>query len=129
MVLVFVFPLRVLIESAAHFLSRGTLPGEGLIRNFQQLGWTYFIYGLGFAILSALFALLFQGAAGSVAPERRRAAGEWAATWWLATATGVLSGLVALSPVLRVAPWGPGVTYWLIPIGIGLMGRFSRRRS
>lgn len=128
MVLVFVFPLRVLIESAAHFISRGALPGEGLIRTLEQLGWTYFIYGLGFSILSALFALLFRGAVGSVAPERREAAQDWAATWTLACGTGVLSGIVALSPILAVAPYAPGLTYWLIPLGILVMGQINRRR-
>ena len=37
-VLVFVFPLRLLIETAAHFLSGGRLPGAGLIASFDQLG-------------------------------------------------------------------------------------------
>ncbi len=128
MVLVFVFPLRLLIESAAHFISGGTLPGEGLIQSLSQLGWTYFIYGLGFSILSVLFALLFRSATATVAADRRHAAAEWSATWWLAAATGVLSGLVAMSPILRAAPYAPGMTYWLIPIGIGIMSRLNRRR-
>ncbi|MES2862426.1 MAG: TMEM175 family protein [Pseudomonadota bacterium] len=129
MVLIFVFPLRLLIESAAHFISRGALPGEGLIQNLTQLGWTYFIYGLGFSVLSVLFALLFQSAAGTVLPERRTSAREWSATWWLAAAAGVLSGLIALTPVLAAAPYAPGFIYWLIPLGIGLMGRFGRSRA
>lgn len=128
MVLVFVFPLRVLIESAAHFISRGALPGEGLIRTLEQLGWTYFIYGLGFSILSLLFALLFRGAVTSVAPERREATKDWAATWLLSCVTGILSGLVALSPLLAAAPYAPGLTYWLIPLGILVMGQIKRRR-
>lgn len=129
MVLIFVFPLRLLIESAAHFISGQVLPGEGLIRSLGQLGWTYFIYGIGFSVLSALFALLFRQARRSVAPERARAAREWARTWVLAAGTGVASGVLALTPVLTKAPWAPGVVYWLIPVGIGVMGRLDGRRA
>lgn len=131
-VLVFVFPLRLLIETAAHFMSGGRLPGAGLISSFDQLGWTYLIYGLGFAILSVLFALLFRQARETIDPDdvaRRRAAQEWSRTWALAAATGVLSGLIALSPAIRAAPWLPGVTYWLIPAGIAILGAMDRRRA
>ena len=131
-VLVFVFPLRLLIETAAHFMSGGRLPGAGLISSFDQLGWTYLIYGLGFAILSVLVALLFRQARETIDPDdavRRRAAQEWSHTWALAAATGVLSGLIALSPAIRAAPWLPGVTYWLIPAGIAVLGAMDRRRA
>lgn len=131
-VLVFVFPLRLLIETATHFVSGGRLPGAGLVTSFDQLGWTYLIYGLGFSILSVLFALLFRQALATMDPEdaiRRKAAREWARTWVLAAVTGVLSGLVALTPALRAAPWLPGVIYWLIPIGITVLGVMDRRRA
>jgi uncharacterized membrane protein len=131
-VLVFVFPLRLLIETAAHFVSGGRLPGAGLITSFAELGWTYLIYGLGFSILSVLFAILFRQAQATIDPDdtvRRRAAFEWTRTWALAAATGVLSGLIALTPGLRAAPWLPGVTYWLIPAGIGLFALIDRRRA
>ena len=131
-VLVFVFPLRLLIETAAHFISGGRLPGAGLINSFDQLGWTYLIYGLGFSILSVLFALLFRQAQATIDPDdavKRQAAKEWARTWALAAVTGVVSGLVALTPALAAAPWLPGVTYWLIPIGITVLAAMDRRRS
>ena len=130
-VLVFVFPLRLLIETAAHFLSGGRLPGAGLINSFDQLGWTYLIYGFGFSVLSVLFALLFRQALATMDPDdqaRRKAARQWVRTWALAAATGVLSGLVALTPAVRAAPWLPGVTYWLIPAGIAVFGFLDRRR-
>lgn len=131
-VLVFVFPLRLLIETAAYFVSGGRLPGGGLITSFDQLGWTYLIYGVGFAILSVLFALLFRQAQATIDPgeaARRQAAREWTRTWALAAVTGVLSGLVALTPAVRAAPWLPGVTYWLIPAGIAVLGAMDRRRA
>ena len=131
-VLVFVFPLRLLIETAAYFVSGGRLPGGGLLTSFDQLGWTYLIYGVGFSILSVLFTLLFRQAQATIDPDdavKRQGAKEWARTWALAAVTGVLSGLVAVSTALAEAPWLPGVIYWLIPIGIMIMGLFDRVRS
>lgn len=131
-VLVFVFPLRLLIETAAFFLSGGALEGRGLISDLDQLGWTYFIYGVGFAVLSALFALLFRQALKGLDKadaQRRRSAYEWARTWAIALGAGLISSLIALTPLLRVAPWLPGVTYWLIPIGIWALAVADRRRA
>lgn len=130
MVLVFVFPLRTLIESAVHFLSGGVLPGGRLIRNFEQLGWTYFIYGVGFAVLSVLFALLFRHAQRGLDDDRNRmAARHWSRTWTWAALTAVLSGLVALTPATAAAPWLPGTIYWLIPAGLALFARLERRKA
>ncbi|RZI98521.1 MAG: DUF1211 domain-containing protein [Brevundimonas sp.] len=129
-ILVFVFPLRLLIESAAHFLSGGRLPGVGLITSLDQLGWTYFIYGLGFSILSGLFALLFRHAERTVDdPARKLAARQWVRSWGLAFVAGVLSGVVALTPALRAAPWLPGCLYWVIPAGIGMFAWLDKRRK
>ncbi|MBX9461223.1 MAG: DUF1211 domain-containing protein [Brevundimonas sp.] len=129
-VLVFVFPLRLLTETALHFMSGGRLPGGGLIASFGQLGWTYAIYGFGFAILSALYVLLFRHARAGLDPDdpRRAAAGAWSRTWTLAAITGVVSGLVALSPLLPAAPWLPGFTYWIMPLGIWVFAIMDRRR-
>lgn len=129
-VLVFVFPLRTLIESAVHFISGGVLPGGRLICSLEQLGWTYFIYGVGFAVLSVLFALLFrQAELGLEDPGRRAAARHWSHTWAWAAVTGLLSGLVALTPAINAAPWAPGMIYWLIPAGIPVLARLDRRRA
>ncbi|MEY4554908.1 MAG: hypothetical protein RL093_27 [Pseudomonadota bacterium] len=131
-VLVFVFPLRLLTDTATHFLSGGLLPGRGLIYSFSELRWTYVIYGIGFAVLSGLYVLLFrqaQRAIGSSDVTRSRDAARWSRTWMLAAATGFLSGAVACTPLLTAAPWLPGVTYQLIPLGIGLFALWDRFRA
>ena len=46
----------------------------------------------------------------------------------LAAVTGVVSGGLAMSPLLPAAPWLPGFTYWLIPAGIGVFAVLDRRR-
>ena len=101
-----------------------------MIENFGQLGWTYLIYGLGFAVLSLLYALLFRHARDSLADEQaRHAAHEWARTWALAAVVGVLSGLVAMTPLVSRTPWLPGMIYWLIPLGIWMFAVADRRRT
>ena len=129
-VLVFVFPLRLLSETALYFMSGGRLPGGGLIDSFGQLGWTYAIYGFGFSILSVLYVLLFRHARLDL-PEndpRRAAADSWARTWALAAVTGVVSGALALSPLLPAAPWLPGCAYWVMPLGLWGFALMDRRR-
>ena len=129
-VLVFVFPLRLLTETALHFMSGGRLPGGGLIDSFGQLGWTYAIYGFGFSLLSLLYILLFRHARASLEPGEPRwtAANDWARTWTLAAVTGIVSGALALSPLLPAAPWLPGFTYWAMPLGIWAFALMDRQR-
>lgn len=129
-VLVIVFPLRLLVETATHFMSGGVLPGRGLISSLAELRWTYVIYGIGFATLSGLYVLLFRQARRGLDPSdatRVRNAVFWSRIWILATATGLASSLVACTPLLAPAPWLPGMTYQLIPLGIGLFALWDRR--
>lgn len=129
-VLVFVFPLRLLAETATHYISGGVLPGGRLMSSLADLRWTYVIYGVAFAVLSGLNAGLFIHAARALRggdPITHRNGVQWATTWGVATATGVISALIAASPLLAVAPWLPGVAYNLIPIGVGVVTWRNRR--
>lgn len=128
-VLVFVFPLRLLTESATHFLSGGRLPGGGLMSALADLRGTYVTYGAAFGALAALYALLFAHAARSfaAASEGRRQAASWAWSWGVALAGAAVSCGLALSPALRSAPWAPGVAYNLIPLAIGLLAWKARQ--
>jgi len=129
-VLVFVFPLRLLAETATHYMSGGVLPGGRLMSSLTDLRWTYVIYGAAFAVLAGLNAGLFAHAARALRggdSVAHRHAVQWAATWSIATGTGLLSALIAITPLLAAAPWLPGVAYNLIPVGVGLVQWRSRR--
>ncbi|MFC7377487.1 TMEM175 family protein [Brevundimonas sp. GCM10030266] len=123
-VLVFVFPLRLLTETATHHISGGSLPGSGLMATLGDLRWTYVIYGLAFAALAGLTALLFAQAHRALAggePDARRSARQWELTWLVGVGVGLISAVLALTPLLGAAPWLPGVIYNLIPLGVGLI--------
>ena len=131
-VLVFVFPLRLLVETATHHISGGSLPGGGLMTSLGDLRWTYVIYGLAFVALSGLTALLFRDARRALAggdAGALRSARQWEFTWLVGVGTGVVSALLALTPLLDVAPWLPGVTYNLIPLGVGLIMWRTREKQ
>lgn len=126
-VLVYVYPLRLLMQSLFFWISRGALPGQGLIRSWNDLSTLYQIYGLGFAVLSALCAALFARSA-KLAPdaETRALAMPYREAWSVCAAAGVLSAAVALLP-LRAAPWLPPMTYWLIPPAIWAVAAWRKR--
>ncbi|WP_298123964.1 TMEM175 family protein [Brevundimonas sp.] len=128
-VLIYVFPLRLLTESGVGWMSGGLLPGRELVRSLDDLRGIFAAYGVGFAFLSALFVALNQsGRATAPTAGARAQLGRARDIWLLCSVSGLLSAGVALSPATAAAPWLPGVCYWIIPIGIGLMG-LARRKA
>ncbi|WP_420470255.1 TMEM175 family protein [Brevundimonas sp. FT23042] len=130
-VLVFVFPLRLLAETATYYISAGALPGGQLMSSLADLRWTYVIYGIAFACLAGLNTALYAQAARALRegdPVARRKTRQWTMTWAIATGTGLLSALIAATPLLGVAPWLPGVAYNLIPVGVVAV-TLRRRRT
>lgn len=127
-VLIYVFPLRLLTETGMAWISGGRLPGRELITSLDDLRGIFAAYGVGFAFLSALFVALNQsGRATAPTTEAQVLLGQARDIWLLCSASGLLSAGVAMTPVTASAPWLPGVCYWVIPIGIGLMGMMRRR--
>jgi uncharacterized membrane protein len=51
LVLLYVFPLRLMVESAFHALSGGRLPGGDLAQSFEEVRNLYLIYSTGFLVL------------------------------------------------------------------------------
>ena len=129
-VLVYVFPLRMLVESGFVWVSRGLLSGEKIIRTLSDLRDLFRIYGAGFAILAGLFTAMYWRAMRhpqrlGVAPENLTQIRFSFEIWALASITGLLSAALTFGPMAR-APWLPGFAYWLIPVVIGLRGPVGR---
>jgi len=128
-VLIYVFPLRLLAETGVGWMSGGLLPGRELIGSLGDLRGIFVAYGIGFAFLSGLFVLLNHlGRPDAWDDDARVALGRARDIWLICLAAGVVSAAVAASPLLQSTPWLPGITYWLIPLGIGLYYAFAPKR-
>lgn len=126
-VLVYVFPLKLLTQGLFYWISGGRLPGRGLIDDYGDLAALYQIYGLGFALLSGLYAGLFARSK-ALAPTAELAedARSWRDSWIVCAGMGVVSTLLALLP-LHPAPWLPPMMYSSIPLFIWLRERAVAR--
>ncbi len=57
LVMIFVFPLSFLAEAFLHWFSEGVLPGKGLIAS--EMRGIYLLFGAGYGLMSAAYALLY----------------------------------------------------------------------
>jgi len=125
--LVYVFPLKLLMQAMFYWFTRGALPGRELIDSFESLAALYQIYGLGFAILSGLYAVLFARSFKlAPTPDLARDARSWRDAWTVCAASGLLSAALALLPLDRM-PWLPPLTYSFIPVAIAIRERLVAR--
>lgn len=122
LVLVYVFPLRVMVESAFHAMSGGRLPGQGLAGSAADMRFLYTSYGLGFLLLAALFAGLYAHHLRKGHPDGKALSDgrSWLTNWCILMGVAALSLIAAVVAPRGMVGWLPGVVYMLIPIGIGL---------
>ena len=121
-ILVYVFPLRLLMESGLAFMSGGLLPGRDLVRSGEDLRLLYGVYATGFIALGALYAALYRHAGVVLArdgeAERADRAFTVAGSCLILAAAGLLSALLAaLLPFDGrggLVSAGPGLAYTLI---------------
>lgn len=106
------------------------MPGAALIRSFENLRLLYVFYGLGFTVLSCLFAFLFSHMANAgeilgADAEGRKEAADAMSNWANAAFAGTVS--ITLTPfiLLRLAPYLPGLGCWLVPAGMWLRASLS----
>ncbi len=122
LVLVYVQPLRAMAQSFSRYLGASGTPFSG------DLGDLFFLYGAGFAAMTATTAALFLECRRNPAlqGEDRRAAQGEALIWLILTATGLLSMLLAsFDPTERIAP----LVYATLPVTIGLFVRLYKWES
>lgn len=115
LVLVYVYPLRLMAVSFVQFVGGGAA-GAGSLQDVAAL---FTLYGLGFAAMSGVMAALFARAArspGTARPVRAAARGE-GIIWTMLMAAGLLSVTLARFPATAaLSPWA----YALLPAAIGL---------
>jgi len=131
-VLVYVYPLRILFAEMFIGLSRGMLSdgSVAVMRSVEELRGAYTVFGLGLVALSSIFALLYrhalwQGDAIGLSAAERLYTRMRIAGWLDQIVLGCIS--VALATWLPMSgPLGyslPGLVYW----GAMFAGWFRRR--
>ena len=132
-VLVYVYPLRVMFSLLVAWISGGEL-GRAALQDFSELNLVFLIYGIGFCLMSLVIALLYHHALRTADAlelddlEVLETRGEREVMLILAT-VGAASLLLAV-----MVPPGPlalpGWIYMAIPVATGFHAKlFGRRRA
>jgi uncharacterized membrane protein len=112
LVLVYVYPLRMMADSMVTYFSGGkpTL-------SYADLPGLFTLYGLGFGSMAALVAALFATGLKTAEPEQQATVRAERGIWLILAGSGALSVLMAQFRI--TAPFAPWV-YAMLPIPIGL---------
>jgi uncharacterized membrane protein len=131
LVLVFLYPLRLMMSGALNAMSGGWLPAELEITQLSHLRTFFVLYGLAFALMSAvLIALnaqvLRRPAVPPLAAAERGAARIEIEAWSILASMGAISAALAVILPPRLV----GLAVWLyvgLAVIMPLMGRRWRR--
>ncbi len=128
-VLLYVFPLRLMMESALHAMSGGLLPGGDLIDTMDDLRFLYVAYGGGCLALSLLFAGLYRHhlKRGDAGPTQTVSARIWIQNWIILSCASLASIVIALTGPESIADWAGGFVYMSVPVMIGIASVFHAR--
>ncbi len=140
LVLVYVYPLKMLFGSFFAWISQGWMPAPlREVRGYSDIVLMFVIYGVVFATLSLLTASLYlhawrqRRALALDVEERSRTAGEIAQFLWFACVGLVSTAVAVLMPPASGWQSGlPGMCYWLLAFtGVAhrLGTRWAQRRE
>lgn len=124
LVLLFVYPLKMLFASGFNWVSGGFLPAGFVIASLRDLQWLYWMYAAAFGLLGSNLALLTLHAwrhrdeLGLDAGERVNTR-LWLASWLVIP---LVAGLSALLTALLPLFGGPGWVQALPPMCYALLG-------
>ena len=136
LVLVFVYPLKMLFASALNWMSGGALPAGFVIDSVADLQWLYWVYAAAFGMLGGTLALLtwhawrrraFLGLDSEECIQTR----VWVLSWSLLPLVSLLSaGLAASLPLFDSRGWPmalPGMCYALLSLQGPVLAAYQRR--
>jgi uncharacterized membrane protein len=130
LVLIYVYPLRLIFGAFFSNASGGALP-LGLNLTQEQLANMFIVFGIGFSAMSGVLAALNLRADACHdrlqlnARERYFARSE-ATTWGVLTVTGIVSTLMALLLPPELGPMA-GFVYWSLIVSMPLQGYLAER--
>ena len=120
-VLIFAYPLRFIFALLCQWLSNGWLIDQRIeLHSIDEYRIAFEVYGIGFAMIAALFALLYRHAlrvATDLDPRERIATRMHQQLWWMTGGVALLSALCAAAlPLSEAQAWLfgiPGTIYGL----------------
>lgn len=133
LMLIYVYPLRLMFSAFGHLLSSGWLPSEFKIGKASEMIGLFVIYGLGFAAMAGLMALLFSR------PRKLKAELELnrlelfltkqeVYQWTFLSLTGLVSGLFALLLPPEIGIYA-GFIYFSLPFTMNILAFYFRRNA
>ncbi len=137
LVLVYVFPLRIVFASGFNWMSGGWLPSEFRIEELDDLRLMFVTYACSFISLCGVLALLYRRAGQladriELSPRERQLTQIDQLRYWLMACVGVLSLITALMISERWPQWlmgAPGMIYFLLSFDGPIAIRLARKRS
>jgi len=130
--LVYVYPLRMVASAFMAYLSGGRLPSAFVLTAASDLTGLFVVYGLGFAVQAAMLALLYLRAlrAGDrlrLDPVERLRTRQEIVQHAVLAVTGVTSAVAAAALPTRLGVWA-GFVYMTLPLTMPLIAvRYARR--
>lgn len=134
LVMVFVYPLRIMFGGMFDWLSNGWLPASFEIRSYYDLRTLFVIYGLGFMVMCGLMTLLNyhtyrQAHPLRLSPEEIFLTRVEYGSWLILTGCGAISALLAGALPDQAVMYAPFV-YMSLPVIMPLYAsRVGRRRK
>lgn len=132
LILVYVYPLRLMMSSLFHFISGGWLPSQFAVSSSEEMSGLVAIYGTGVCALTGAFAALYLRA-WLAADElkldevERIQTREDLTVWCLQSLVALLSAAFALLLYSSVGVYG-GLFYLLLPIVMPFVAIHFRKK-
>ena len=136
LVLVYVYPLKIVFGALFYWISAGWLPTPARLGTVSDLRAMFVVYGLAYATLAACILALYAHAwrkrrvLGLDADEAAITYG-YVASWGLSVAVALLSIVVAVALPDRITPWlagAPGMAYFLLAFS-GFLAKACAQRA
>lgn len=130
--LVYVYPLRLMFSALFAWISAGWLPSEFILTNVDELLGLFIIYGIGFAAMSLTMVFLYMHAK-SIKKElflnelELIIINSEIKVWSVLTITGLISALFATIFPTHIAVWA-GFVYIHLPITMPIVGIKSAKK-
>ncbi len=131
--LVYVYPLRLIFSTLFSWISGGRLPSEFVLHQADELPGLFIVYGLGFGAMSAVMALLYRRArtaGGELSLNAREVllTTQQVTVWTVMAATGLASAAFAAVTPAGVGVWA-GFVYSSLPVTMPLLARRYAKKA